>query len=108
MVTLFHGSQNPHIEAPRLGFGENAGGIAGGVKGIFSAAFSPEVAAQYGPYVYAFEIEEVGDEVLLEHYYELENLAEEGNLPPVAVIKHWAGDEVAFTDLSRIKNWRRL
>lgn len=107
MITLYHGS-NAKIKFPRLGNGEAHGQAAGGVVGIFSAAFSPEVAREYGEIVYAFELEEVGDEVLLESYSELERLAEEGNLPPVAVVKHWAGDEVAITDLSRIANWRRL
>lgn len=107
MITLYHGS-NVEFEFPRLGNGEAHGQAAGGVIGIFSAAFSPEVARQYGAVVYAFEIEEVGDELLLESYSELERLAEEGNLPPVAVVKNWARDEVAITDLSRIKNWRRL
>lgn len=108
MVTLYHGSNAAEIEFPRLGNGEAHGRAAGAVVGIFSAAFSPEVAREYGEIVYAFELEEAGDEVLLESYSELEWLAEEGNLPPVAVIKHWAGDEVAITDLSRIQNWRRL
>lgn len=108
MITLYHASNVKEIEFPRLGNGEAHGQAAGGVIGIFSAAFSPEVAREYGQIVYAFELEEVGDEVLLESYSELEKLAEEGNLPPVAVIKYWVGDEVAITDLSRIRNWRRL
>lgn len=107
MVTLYHGS-NANITSPRLGNGEAHGLAAGGVTGIFSAAFSPEVAREYGEIVYAFEIEEHGDELLLESYSELERLAEEDNLPPVAVVKHWAGDEVAIRDLSRITNWRRI
>lgn len=107
-ITLYHGSSAGDIKFPRLGNGEAHGQAASAVVGIFSAAFAPEVAEQYGRYLYAFELEEVGDEVLLPHYQALESLAEEGALPPVAIVKNWGGDEVAITDLERIRNFRRI
>ena len=106
MITLYHAS-NTEFNAPKIGNGEAHGAFAGAVTGIFSAAFSAEVALEYGATLYAFEIEEAGDEIAFDSYDSFQNAALEGDLPAVAIIKNWAGDEIAITDLSRIENFRR-